>query len=95
MSGRHQPLHGADSAEALRDVLPIACLTCLDRGWVIGGDEELTCPSCHGKGLDRNPFDELQRSARAYGAREEARRNAEGARLDELDERKRQRQVQR
>lgn len=44
---------------------------------------------------DPNPFDELQRSARAYGAREEARRNAEGARLDELDERKRQRQVQR
>ena len=44
---------------------------------------------------DPNPFDELQRSARSYGAREEARRNAEGARLDELDEHKRQRQVQR
>jgi DNA-directed RNA polymerase subunit RPC12/RpoP len=45
MSGRHQPLNGADSPAAL---LPIACLTCSDRGWVIGGDQLISCPACHG-----------------------------------------------
>lgn len=41
MSGRHQPLNGADSV----------CRICNGAGSVMGGDEYQPCPDCHEKVL--------------------------------------------
>ena len=64
MSGRHQPEHGADSAEGLRDIfdevstflvadafleaLKDDCPLCHGAGEMMGGDEYQPCPKCKG-----------------------------------------------